>query len=144
MLTRRVVFMSRSQPAVRLESFKPMLGPVLGLSDDENYPDESVPAVATLSDEENVHHRAPEGKPERQAQKVAGKRPQTELSKALRDPARVRARITKLVGSRCPCLASTKSGTNCLAQFRDDVDELVALRLELGRLHAEDMDNRAP
>lgn len=62
-----------------------------------------------------------------------------------RSPAKVRARISFLVGTACICSRARKTrngqfNRSCHRQFRGDVDRLTALRLKLHGLAREDMN----
>lgn len=100
--------------------------------------------VSALSDDEPVltqsrsqaSSSAPSGQKARQ---------QAVLPERFR-PARLRARIGLLVGQLCNCVRKNKRASfrkSCMAQFRNETEELFQLSLRLRRLAKQDMDNEA-
>lgn len=91
--------------------------------------------IETLSDDESTGGQDAESQPPAVAVPHDDKQ----------SPAKVRARISFLVGTACICSRARKTrngqfNRSCHRQFRGDVDRLTALRLKLHGLAREDMN----
>ena len=117
----------------------PAFNAVDALSDDDHTqlqrtPPRKLESIDQLSDEE-AFKVAPSSKKRRKSE--SGRQAD------LQHPALVRAKLVRLVSSRCACLFQARGrGENCLALFKGDVDALTELRIGLAKLRSSDMDLR--